>query len=180
MKLKHLALLLWLTIGTTLFAAAQATSYDFYKALNESVNKQIAASELRQHRLVVNTDGQNFGSYRNYTENISFYFDMNNNVPTLKKIIVLTDVMNRKEYADYLFHNGELGVYDYNYDLNNAESSKIRAVFGDRKLKQLIAKDQQVNEDRFTEEHVRVGIDVLTKAIRYKAIFDAIVNIHPK
>jgi len=171
-----LGFILCLFSVSSAFAQAVVTDANAY---NDKINGQIGNSSLHVHQVTLNIFDKPIAGYGKYRETINYYFKVTGKKSSLKKIIVTSDVAKRKTYIDFLYDaKGNITKYEYNENVLDADSDKLQCYFIDKQLKYIARSGEEpLSEDELGTKDVETGVEAMSKAIRYKSIFDAMLGV---
>ncbi len=171
--------ILFLTAINTSFA--QGFDYASVDKFSDDLNLAISENRLLTNNLQINrTKSPIAGGI--YSEDIYFYYAIDNGRVVLKKIILTVNYVTRVIYTDFLFDDaGNLIKCSYNQDatrdMYDLSVKRIRTYYLTRQLKYVNSNGDTFNEATFTTEHVQAGIDGMARGEKYKALFDAIYKV---
>lgn len=169
----------FITTGNVYAQDAQIVSIS---NLNTAVHTAIEENRLFVHRVSLNsTTGQDkiWPGFGKYKDNLTFYFDMENGRAILKKVIVTSDIIDRKAYADYMYDaSGNLAMCFEVEDFLRPTADRSRYYFFNNKMLQLTVNEDTKDAASFTTDDVTTGVNTLEKGRAYKQLFDALVGVH--
>lgn len=149
-----------------------------------SIDLDIQNKKLIEHRLNLNASSKVIKGQGQYNRNAYFYFDNNEGIAQLKKIIVFT-IFNKEvnDYREFVFNENEQ-LYKVNHmpDMSTPKTAKA-FYYEDGKLS-IYTKDggkvYGVDDiSGFDEDALKEGVDWLNKAAGYMALFKLIKSIEP-
>lgn len=164
--------------ATNTFGQAEAASINNY---NSRVNDDIAAGRLYVHRITLNSSdaaGKVWGSFSKYQETANCYFEMQENGPVLKKVIVFSEIAGRQSYSDYLYDaQGNPTLCMFHRNVTSTTELPHRCHYMGRKLLFIAHGDVSRSEADLTTEDQQEGLDLLEKASNYKKVFEALAKV---
>ncbi len=161
--------------STLLLNAQDLTTMEGMGEFNVKVNNQISTSELLYHHITMNRGGGNWKGVAGYNESISFYFELENNIERLRKVIVSSTAAGRTSYTDYLLNDqGELVLCMHSPNTGGAANNIFRYYFVGTKIIAISDTEATIQAEELTTEDVTVGVEFIKVADKYKAAFAAI------
>lgn len=183
-----IALFLWVLSTTLIFAQDKKSNPQAEEEanknistvikINEKVNTEITNSSYFNHQITLNSLSKAWMGVAKYNENLTYYFELNNGIAKLRKIIISSNIADRTGYTDILFdENGNLALYYINPNLLDPNSKKERFYYLDKKPVGIAKDSDSYNALTFTNEQVQETIDIRLKVEKYQKIFDNLIAV---
>ena len=173
-----LTVLSLLCIGV--LATAQTTDDYLKQTLQyaDDVSEGITDGAYFQNNLRINTNKKNWADLTNYSEDVNYYYEMNEAGIMLRKILVTVTEGNKKAFKNYIFNDkGEVMLCYVDYVVNDEKLPQQSTFFINQELLAFSNSEEMVLGEDLTDDMVSVASAMYLDAIKYRKFFQGMMII---